>query len=83
MLYYMLHHRTGLSPQYSPVLSPVLTRDKVCDAGAKSLNTLECSREKTDSVVTTTSLLPSLINYRGIHGKSRLWSQSKTSHSSE
>ncbi len=46
MLYYMQHHRTGLSPQYSPVLSPVLTRDKVCDAGAKSLKTLECSREK-------------------------------------
>ena len=51
----------------------------MCDAGAKSLKTLECGREKLMSVVRTTTLPHSLTTYRGIHGKLRLWSTNKTS----
>ena len=51
----------------------------MCDAGAKSLKTLECGREKLIYVVRTTTLPHSLTTYRGIHGKLRLWSTNKTS----
>ena len=54
-------------------------RGKVCDAGAKSLKTLECGREKLIYVVTTTTLPHSLTTYRGGHGKLRLWSPSPIS----
>ena len=79
MLDYMWHRWTGLSPQHGPVLSPVPIRDKMCGAGAKSLKTLECGREKLMSVVRTTTLSHSLTTYRGGHGKLRLWSTNKTS----
>ena len=57
------------------MLRPVPIRDKVCGAGAKSLKTLECGREKLIYVVTTTSLPHSLITRLGTLGESkRLWS---------
>ena len=51
------------------MLRPVLIRDKVCGAGAKSLKTLECGREKLIYVVTTTSLPHSLITRPGDTGR--------------
>ena len=62
-----------------PVRVLSLTCGKMCDAGAKSLKTLECGREKLIYVVRTTTLPHSLTTYRGIHGKLRLWSTNKTS----
>ncbi len=69
----------GFPPHTQPVWVLSLTCGKVCDAGAKSLKTLECGREKLIYVVRTTTLPHSLTTYRGIHGKLRLWSPSKTS----
>ena len=62
-----------------PVRVLSLTCGKMCDAGAKSLKTLECGREKLIYVVTITTLPHSLTTYRGIYGKLRLWSTNNTS----